>query len=320
MSPKPWEEFRVGNPSSNPNWTNPDCQELRTVSHVTHIPTARRIMEDGSLRADLVFDESKLNTERIRVVWLSPNDWTSAGGFRYGNVRFQYDWKSLVQGKKYYWVESIAYGITACRVLVTTKDYSRMLEPYDPCAGDGPWWLDSKGNHHWNGKHCLEIMFEEDIRLAEAHKVDFVDHHPRFCNIDHKPCEYKGKSVTMAGPAFLALLGSQKFSLSLDALREPTSGIQGPNSAFKAAFVGLDLTIRYLTVISTWGSLASTDQSAPLIARAVLHSLSPPSNLNDAAVLAGLFKDRDELLLAIAALLDTALTMPPSSGFCALLR
>lgn len=276
-------------------------------------------MEDGRLRADLVFDESKLNTERIRVVWLSPNDWTGAGGFRYGNVRFQYDWKSLVQGKKYYWVESIAYGITACRILVTDKDYSHMLEPYDPCAGDGPWWLDSSGNHYWNGLQCLEIMFEEDILLPEARKVDFVKHHDHYCNIDHRTCAYKGRLDTVAGWEFLALLGSERSRFSFNALAETGNVTQGPNSAFRDAFHHLTFQINHVMNILANGSITTTDPAAPLIARAVLHSLSPPSNLHDAAVLAALFKDREELLLAIAALLDTALTMPASSGFCHLL-
>ena len=59
-----------------------------------------RIAEDRRLRADLIFDKSKLKERRIRVVWLSPNDWDNDGGFRYGNVRFTYDWASLVEDKR----------------------------------------------------------------------------------------------------------------------------------------------------------------------------------------------------------------------------
>lgn len=315
MSSKPWQKFRVGQPSSIPNWTKSDCQELRTISHVTHIPTARRIMEDGHLRADLVFDKSTLNQVRIRVVWLSPNNWSGAGGFRYGNVRFQYDWKSLIQGKRYYWVESIAYGIPACRILVTDKDHSDILEPYDPCAGDGPWWLDNSGNHYWNGNQCLEIMFEEDISLTEACEVDFVKHHDKYCNIDYRTCVYRGRLDTVAGLEFLSLLGSERRRFSFNALVEIDNGTQVPNSAFRAAFDSLIFQINHRMNISTWGLIDTADPAAPLIARAVLHSLSPPSDLNEAAVLVALFKDSDELLLAIADLLDTALTMPSNSGF-----
>ena len=47
--------------------------------------------------------ESRLNTERILVTWLSPNDWTNAGGFRYGNIAFELDWPDLVDGMRFYW-------------------------------------------------------------------------------------------------------------------------------------------------------------------------------------------------------------------------
>ena len=194
MATNPWTRFSVGSPSIKNNWTEVDCQPLVTVSHVAHVPVAVRIAEDARLRADLVFDESKLNIERIRVVWLSPNDWKGAGGFRYGNVRFSFDWAALVAGKRAFWVESIAYGVAACRILIAETDFSPKLEPYDPKGGDGPWWLDGNGQHHWNGKYCLEIMVEGDVLLSGARKVDFVDHHEKRCNIDYKTCRYCGWS------------------------------------------------------------------------------------------------------------------------------
>ena len=48
----------------------PPC-ELKTLYHVVHIPVARRILEDGRLRAGLIYDESKLRRSRISVTWLS---------------------------------------------------------------------------------------------------------------------------------------------------------------------------------------------------------------------------------------------------------
>ncbi|MBL8633640.1 MAG: hypothetical protein JNM40_10480 [Myxococcales bacterium] len=315
MSSKPWQSFRVGAPSSNPGWTNPNCQELRTVAHVTHLPNARRIAEDGRIRADLVFDRSKLNTERIRVVWLSPNDWTNAGGFRYGNVRFQYDWNSLIQEKRYYWVESISYGISACRILVTDKDYSTSLEPYDPQVGDGPWWLSSSGQHYWNGNHCLEFMIEGDISLTDSYNIDFVKHHVSYCNIDPRTCTYRDRGDREAGQDFLALLGSEKKTWSLTSALETKDGATVPNRAFNTAFTDLMFKIRTSINVLSWGALTASDALARLIARAVLHSLSPPSDWKDATILAAQFQNRDELELAIADLLDTALGVPPSSGF-----
>jgi hypothetical protein len=166
MNVEPWDEFAVGAPSKQPNWSNRDCLPLVSVAHVAHVTTALRIVQEGCLRANLVFDESKLNTERIRVVWLSPNDW--ARGFRYGSIRFSFGWEPLIAGKRAYWVESIAYGVAACRILISDRDYDKTLEPYDPQRVRGPWWLAPDGKHYWNGRYCLEIMYEANVTLGDC--------------------------------------------------------------------------------------------------------------------------------------------------------
>src|SRR5689334_17298236 len=92
--------------------------ELDTVRHVVHVAPARRIIEDGRIKAGLVYDESRLNRSRISVSWLSANTW--AFGSIYGTVEFQFDWKSLVQGQNVYWVEAMdKYNPTAYRFLLT---------------------------------------------------------------------------------------------------------------------------------------------------------------------------------------------------------
>jgi hypothetical protein len=206
MSSPEWFRFKVGTPSTHPRWTEPTCQELSTVSHVAHVGTAMRIVEDHVIRAGLIQDKSKLNTSRILVSWLSPNDWGGAGGFRYGNVRFKYDWRSLVQGKNCYWVESIAYGVAACRILLTENSHAS-LTPYDPTRGDGPWYLDvSTGTHYWNGRYCLELMLEENLPLANVSEIDFVDHHPHGCCIDPSSCPDRGKGSSESGAEFMGKL------------------------------------------------------------------------------------------------------------------
>ncbi len=98
-----WVRFRVGVPQRPPAFA-PNCASFSTMSHVAHREAALTIMREGVLRVGLVFDESWLNTSRIRVTWLSPNYWTP--GFRYGNVRFVYDWPALTVGMRAYWVEA----------------------------------------------------------------------------------------------------------------------------------------------------------------------------------------------------------------------
>lgn len=109
---KPWSKYKVGRPSTTKSWTD-SCRPCKEVSHVSHVEAALKIVGEKKIRQGLVFDESMLNTERILVTWVSPNSWVN--GFRYGNVRFTYDFVDLIKGKKFYWVEAMtAYSPTAC--------------------------------------------------------------------------------------------------------------------------------------------------------------------------------------------------------------
>lgn len=140
----PWYQFRVGSPAEKENSRLP----LSEIYHVAHLESAHRIVVDGTIRSGLIFDKSKLNKERIQVAWLSPNHWHH--GYRYGSVSFIFDWKTLVAGRRAYWVESIAYGVEACRILLTKKTYDEhhALTLYEPTIGNGPWWFDKKSRTH----------------------------------------------------------------------------------------------------------------------------------------------------------------------------
>ncbi|MGE3075156.1 MAG: hypothetical protein AB7N24_15485 [Dehalococcoidia bacterium] len=242
------------------------------MSHVAHVPTAYRIVEDQQLRADLVFDKSKLNTYRARVVWLSPNDWTNAGGFRYGNVSFAFPWERIIEGRHYYWVESMAYGVEACRILVTSNDWSKELEPYDPAKDDGPWRLDADGGHYWNGTYCLEVMVEDDVSLDMSTGVGFVGHHPKRCSIDPKNCFYLGKREREAGAEFLATLVSRREKADLPSVLVSLSdGTLMLESSVMTAFNHLMLTCHKLNVPGP-GVQAHASQALAL-ARTLLGSL-----------------------------------------------
>ena len=92
--PKEWVRFRfeIGSAASS---------ELVTVRHVVHVPFARRIIEDGRIKAGLVYDESRLNTSRTSVTWVSANTW--GPGSIYGTVEFRFSWADIVAGQKLYW-------------------------------------------------------------------------------------------------------------------------------------------------------------------------------------------------------------------------
>lgn len=153
MSHKEWNKFKIGTPSIDRRSFNKDCMPFDFVNHVSHVESSKEILKRQSLVAGLVFDESKLNSERILVNWLSPNHWYN--GFRYGNICFKIPFNKSVLDYNFYWVESIAYGVEACRILITKNDYD-FLEKYDPNIPNGPWWYDKeKDKHYYNSNFCL---------------------------------------------------------------------------------------------------------------------------------------------------------------------
>lgn len=309
MTTVPWAKFAVGATAPTPRWVEPDCQRLTTVSHVAHVPAAIRIIEDGKLRADLVYDKSKLNTERIRVVWLSPNDWHNAGGFRYGNVRFTFDWKSIVDGKRAFWVESIAYGIEACRILLTDKDYSGRLVAYDPKNGDGPWSLDSEGQHLWNGKFCLEIMVEGDVPLDSGTNIDFVQHHDKRCCIDPKTCPYRGWSDDAGGAEFLAVVAANRPTETVGGLVEDRG--KGPVASGAVYGAASKLLLRCSRIkVAEWGSVGADDGVAPWIARSLLRTLANEEFKADRAAIAAMFRSANDAEVAIARALAKTIGLP----------
>jgi hypothetical protein len=113
-----WSRYKVGTPSTLLNWTNPDCSPLDTVYHICHVDEAFRDFEDDRIWASLVRDESRLRKTRACVSWLSSNLWNA--GSIYGNIRFNFDWKEVIDGRHFYWVEDMRmYSPPAYRILVT---------------------------------------------------------------------------------------------------------------------------------------------------------------------------------------------------------
>jgi hypothetical protein len=73
-----WDKYRI---------RRSEEVEIETVRHIAHVPTAKRIIEDGRIKSGLIYDQSVLNRSRISVVWLSANTW--ANGSMYGTVAFE---------------------------------------------------------------------------------------------------------------------------------------------------------------------------------------------------------------------------------------
>jgi hypothetical protein len=165
--------------------------ELKTVRHVVHVPFARRIAEDGQIKAGLVYDESRLNRSRISVAWVSANTWSL--GSIYGTIEFQFAWADLIAGQNIYWVEAMNYRPNAYRLLLSKRDIpAGPVTPYNPAKDEGPLRL-KDGNYYWNAAYTSEFMIEDDLSLDRCTGLDFVEHHAQYCRPFGNDCEDRKK-------------------------------------------------------------------------------------------------------------------------------
>lgn len=203
-----WKPYRSKIPKSTGRKPG-DTATLKTVYHVIHLPTTRRILEDGRLRARLVCDESKLNRSRTCVTWLSANTWVD--GSIYGNIQFAFDWHDIIGDRRVYWVEAITkYNPTAYRLLLTDRDlsHSKYVTEYDPETDKGPLRL-RNDNWYWNDIFTSEFMLEADVSLSRCAGLRFISHHPNICRPDSSACLYKNILSERTGGQVLAyILGS----------------------------------------------------------------------------------------------------------------
>ncbi len=211
-------------------------RSLDTVYHVAHVSEARRILEDGRLKAGLVYDESRLNRSRLCVSWLSANTW--AAGSIYGNVQFAFRWSELIDGRRFYWVEAMPnYSPAAYRILLTDRDLSnsRYVTPYDPAVDRGP-LRERAGVWFWNGDCTSEFMIEGDIDLADCLEVDFISHHPDICRLSRKTCSDLKATAHRTGGRLLAfILGNRVHAI------DHVLGRSSPSDAARALSHAVDV-------------------------------------------------------------------------------
>jgi hypothetical protein len=231
---KEWEKYKIkGDPAKA-------GAELNIVRHIAHVPASRRIIEDQRIKAGLIYDESRLNKSRISVVWLSANSW--AFGSIYGTVEFRFDWNTLVEGNKVYWVEAMTqYKPAAYRFLLSSRDPaefgSGLIEPYDATKDDGP--LRKSGDKwYWNGNFTSEFMVDNDLHLREATGLDFVSHNQQFCSIHGNTCAERKENPTRdkTGGRILAYLLAHEIRV-LNKHLKPEEGKR--NQLLDTAFSGL---------------------------------------------------------------------------------
>jgi hypothetical protein len=200
-----WTPYRIQIPKESAP-SSSDGQLLETVYHVVHVRMARRILEDGHLRAGLIYDESKLQKSRICVTWLSANTW--ALGSIYGNVQFAFPWNDRICKRRCYWVEAMTgYRPHAYRILLTDRDLSgsKHVREYDPESNRGPLLL-RDGNWYWNNQFTSEFLIEDDVDLEDCTGFDFVSHHSSICRLNGGSCSDFTRTRSSVGGRVMAFL------------------------------------------------------------------------------------------------------------------
>ena len=234
-----WERYACTIPKSEGSSAK-DGLLLSTVYHVAHLPEARRILEDGRLRAGLVSDESKLNRSRTCVTWLSANTW--AYGSIYGNVEFAFDWTEIIENRQVYWVEAMPnYKPHAYRFLLTDRDMSGSKDVvlYDPEKCRGP-LRKREDKWYWNGDYTSEFMLEDDVFLRDCTNISTISHHRDSCALNGQGCRYKGTNqYEMAGRVLAFLLSSNLHTVDHAFFENKQDGTMAPTFETRSEVMGI---------------------------------------------------------------------------------
>lgn len=194
---KSWVAFKVGRLGGT------ECQPLTRAGHVTHVESALDVFRAGGIRPQLVRDGSRLDTERVEVVFTTPYDFAKPWGCMFGNVAFQFDWDDLTEDVNFYWLGAQQYSGLRPRILITENEYPE-YKRYLPGKRNGPWWRSEKtGNDYWNGEFCPEFLVEAGIPLHRIAQMRFIAGHPKKCLLK-SPCPDKGHDRQIAAARLLA--------------------------------------------------------------------------------------------------------------------
>lgn len=304
-----WSRYKVGTPSNRPNWTNPDCNSFDTVYLICHVDEAFRDFEDGRISASLVRDESKLRKTRASVSWVSSNLWYA--GSIYGNIRFDFAWEDLINGRHFYWVEDMRmYNPPAYRILVTAFDRSGMgLTRYVPEKDDGPLFHDVKaGIWYRNGEFNGEFMIEGELPLQHCRMVRFVNHHAK-CR--RPECADRGKRGTDSGAELLARLGAHNIRRWGKLFRDPDAHDKHLHIEAQLAWARMRKSLKVEP--HSGGALTHDHPAASPIVSAILdrYGWNRP---NGRAQLCNLFKNTEELRLTLTKRMVRALDLPSAKA------
>ncbi|MBZ9703253.1 MULTISPECIES: hypothetical protein [unclassified Mesorhizobium] len=295
-----WDEYRIAIPKDGERADN--VSELMEVHHVVHAPAARAILEHGSIRAGIVYDESRMKQTRNVVVWLSANQWTY--GSIYGSVQFTFPWLPLIAGKRFYWVEAMRYGNPAYRILITDKDLSslKFLTPYDPSVDRGPLRV-RNGTWYWNSRDTSEFMVDRDLDLSECIDFKGVQHKRDGCRLYGPGCSERNNSHFITGGRMLAFLlasGNHAVDPALRILPEGLSRSLSPSVDQGASSIWFDLVVNGATRFE--GKVRKPERSVPMVRGAL--ALLGAGRPDEARGLVSLLEDETVFEAALTAIVN----------------
>ncbi|MBW0449429.1 hypothetical protein EN871_11645 [bacterium M00.F.Ca.ET.228.01.1.1] len=263
---------------------------MDTVTHITHVENAVRIIETGAIRAKPITGESVLKDGKSRVVWFSPNSW-SAGSI-YGHVSFELDFASLLANHKCYFVENPAFETKTYRYLITDRKYKR-LSLYS-ASNDTPWWKDSVSGKYLFREGCtIQFAVDMDIHVNKHVQIAFVDHNSDHCILRgncanrERPAQHGGAHFFMRAVARALDLSETKSLLMTDGAF--TSPVQGAVDHLRSSVVQR---------ASCLGRVRSTDQLARPLVRAIFNAFANGLDEEGLAI-AALFRSQDSLRSAL---------------------
>lgn len=297
------------------NITDENRQPFREITHTSHIEPALEIIRKQHINSSRVHSIEPLKERQSSVIWLSPNDWGGVGS-RYGTVSFLFDFKTLIEGKNLYFVGILPHKITACRILVTHKDYSDIYSTYNPSQDKGPWVYEkSTDTHFFNKFICLEFMLESEENTLPLNKLTsfcFIDHNSNFCS-EHsenpEKCDEFKKRASYGCAKLIAKSISQKIDIS------PIKNlIKAPIFTMDNAVSEIIVKVTDRSKIIYTKKINPTDKLSFPLANAILQAYAE-DNIKCAQAISSLFHDESHLISFITRIIVEYFAYSPGHQF-----
>lgn len=174
-------------------------KSLTRVAHATHLSSARIVVKDSLIKAEVPSDCEAVRTLGLPVVWLSARHYPQS---YFGSCAFSFPWVDLIGDRSLYFVESVTqYGQPTVRVLLAGADKSGALRPV--CAkyirkGTGADLL-------YNDFYAIQFLYAGNIPLSSCSRLDYFDH-GEWCARSGGSCSERGTTAANAAAQMTAFI------------------------------------------------------------------------------------------------------------------